>query len=51
MVTAVVFEGLLSEFREVNRMFYCPELVPGSKTTVSARNYTFSMHVYVDVWW
>ena len=43
------FEALLSEFLEVNGIFYFPELVPGSKSTVTPQNFTFSMHV--DVWW
>ena len=30
------------KFRAVNGMFYCPKLVPGSKNTFSARNFTFS---------
>ena len=30
---------------EVKHSIYCPELVPGIKTTVSARNFTFSVHV------
>ena len=37
-----------SEFRAVTCIIHCPELVPGSKTTVSAQNFTFSLHV--DVW-
>ena len=41
------FEALLSEFRAVNRMIYFPELVPGSKSTFTSRNFTFSMHVDV----
>ena len=47
--SVVVLEGLLSEFRAVKRTTYCPELAQGSKTTVSARNFTFSVHV--DIWW
>ena len=43
------FEALLLEFREVNGIFYFPELVPGSKSSVTSRNFTFSMHV--DIWW
>ena len=33
----------------VNGIFYCPELVTGRKNTVSAWNFTFSVHV--DIWW
>ena len=32
-----------------NNIIYFPQLVPGSKTTVSLRNFTFSMHV--AIWW
>ena len=39
----------LTEHREVNGILYFPELVPGSKSTFTSRNFTFSMHV--DVWW
>ena len=28
-------------FRAVNRIFYCPELVQGSKNKFSTRNFTF----------
>ena len=42
-------QGLLSEFREVNGIFYFPELVPGSKATFTSRNFTFTMPV--DVRW
>ena len=45
---AAVFEGLLSEFRAVNRLIYCPELVPGSKNMFIARNFTFSVHVDIS---
>ena len=36
-------------FQAVNGIIYFPELVPGRKKTVSAQNFTFSLHV--DIWW
>ena len=37
------------KFREVNGIFYFPELVPGSKSRFTSRNFTFSVHV--AIWW
>ena len=34
---------------KVNGIFYFPELVPGSKSTFTSRNFTFSVHV--AIWW
>ena len=49
MLEHACFMRMGPTMREVNRMIYFPELVPGSKSTFTSRNFTFSMHV--DVWW
>ena len=49
IVHVAIFEGLLSEFREVNGIFYFPELVLGSKSTFTSRIFRFSVHV--AIWW
>ena len=43
------FEDDSLKFREVNGIFYFPELVPGSKSTFTTWNFTFSVHV--AIWW
>ena len=37
----------LSQFREVNGIFYFPELVLGSKSAFTSRNFMFSVHVAI----